>query len=505
VLVHRLGRELEFRLRGSRVTEAGFLSDGRIAVALRGRGSTVLLAIDAFASPPAVTVEPGELATAAEPGFGRALAAALRGTVLSGVRSRIGDRLLRLTFSTRSRFGVGDETELYLELVPRFGNVVLVRREKVVAAAKEFTLAQNGRRAVGAGLAYALPPLPAGGSLVPKLVAQSGVDPDAFLVFAQSDAAMRDALYVYRRDELVLQAHVVPLCGFAGAASTREASLLDVMAEVRTQEVGRDDRERAARRRRAVSKRLGERERKLLDELAALAVKRARVAERDGLRQQGEQILGTLHEVPETQRRQAKERAAELFATYKKLGAALPHVARREHDVRTALDAVEALRWEAERVASEDLDDLEAALGILDGRSRRAKVLRGTLPRKRKRSLLEFQTASGSRIVVGRSPGENAEVTFKIARPDDLWFHAQGVPGAHVILSRNDRRRPSPEDIETAASLAAHYSKAKTSLKVAVDYTQRKYVRKQRDAPPGLVWYTNPRTVVTAPRDSVAP
>jgi predicted ribosome quality control (RQC) complex YloA/Tae2 family protein len=68
-----------------------------------------------------------------------------------------------------------------------------------------------------------------------------------------------------------------------------------------------------------------------------------------------------------------------------------------------------------------------------------------------------------------------------------------------VILARDDRAEPPEADIQTAASLAALYSKAKGSAKVAVDYTLRKHVRKQQNAPPGLVWYTHPKTVLVAP------
>ena len=504
MLVRRLGHELERRLRGARVADAGLLADGRVALALRSRGVSVLLAVDAFASPPLVTVEDGELAIAAEPGFVRAMAGALRGMMLSAVRARRGDRLLRLTFSSRSRFGVDEHVELYLELVPRFGNLVLVKRDRVVAAAKEFSLADNGRRAVQAGLEYALPPLPPASSLVPKTVAQSDGDPEEFLAFAESDAALNDALYVYRRDGMVVQAHVVPLSAFSDADCRREPSLLDVLAEIRSQETGLRERERASRRRHAVAKRLGERERKLRDELAALAAKRARASERDELRAEGDAIFAGLHELPESRRDEAKERATKVFALYKKLGAALPHVARRERDVRTALAAVEEIRWEAERVSQEDVGDLEAAMDQLDGRGSGHPKPPAGPARKRKRGFLEFRTSSGSRIVVGRSPSENADITFRLARPNDLWFHAQAIPGAHVILSRDDRREPPLEDVEAAAALAAYHSKAKASARVPVDYTLRKHVRKQRDAPPGLVWFTNAKTVTTAPRDSVS-
>jgi len=69
-----------------------------------------------------------------------------------------------------------------------------------------------------------------------------------------------------------------------------------------------------------------------------------------------------------------------------------------------------------------------------------------------------------------------------------------------VILSRGDRSRAPAEDLETAASLAAFYSKAKAATAAAVDYTLRKHVRKQRAAPPGLVWYTHAKTIVAQPQ-----
>lgn len=475
------------------------LPDGRIGLGLRKAGADVTLAVDPFASPPLVTIEGGAPAGAEEPGFVRAAEGALRGSTLAGVRARRGDRLLRLTFASRSRFGVGDEVELYLELVPRFGNLVLVKRERVVAAAKEFSPAENARRSVQAGLAYAAPPLPGGDSMLPKLLAASGVEPAAFAAYAASESALRDPLYVYRSDGGLLQAHLYPLTGFDGARCTREPSLLALMAELRAGDVQRGDRERAGRRRRALLARLDERERKLQTELASLDAQRRAVGERDALRNDGEAIFASLHTLPPAEQETEKARAAKLFARYKKLGAALPHVERRERDVRAALAAIEMLRWEVERAGAGELDDAEEAVGQLD--ARRAAAPTAKPARRRKRVPLEFRTAAGSRILVGRSPLENAEVTFKIARPHDLWFHARGTPGAHVVLARDDRAEPPEEDVETAASLAAYYSKAKSSARAAVDYTLRKYVRKQRNAPPGLVWYTNASTATVEPRE----
>lgn len=495
VLFRRAAYELEAQLRGAKVRDAGLLPDGRIGLLLRARAGPALLAIDAFGTPPSIALEDGELGIRAEPGFVRALAGGLRDMTFREARVRRGDRLMRLLFASRSRFGVGEELELYLELVPRFGNAVLVKGGTVVAAAKEFSLAENGSRAVQAGMAYAPPPARPG-SLVPKAALDAGYGEDEFFAIAESDAAMREPLYVYRIAGKPVAAQVVPLRGNDAWEPSREASVLALFRETRAEREGSGERARTARRRGTLLKRLDERERKLRGELQSLDDKRRRAGERETLRDEGERIFATLHEIDDAGRDEAKERAAKLFAAYKKLGATLPHVEVRERQVRAGLEAVEALRWETERAADDLLEDVESAVAQLEPRrNQRAEPSK----RKKKRAPLEFRTPGGSRIVVGRSPAENAGVTFAIARPNDLWFHTQGIPGAHVILARDDRAEPSQDDIETAASFAALYSKARANAKVAVDYTLRKYVRKQQNAPPGLVWYTHPKTILVAP------
>jgi predicted ribosome quality control (RQC) complex YloA/Tae2 family protein len=103
----------------------------------------------------------------------------------------------------------------------------------------------------------------------------------------------------------------------------------------------------------------------------------------------------------------------------------------------------------------------------------------------------------GSRIIIGKNNKQNDEVTFKIARSDDLWFHTKDIPGSHVILQSSGL--PEIEHIELAAGLAAYFSKSRHSSKVPVDYTKRRYVKKPSGANPGFVIYEKQTTLYVSP------
>ncbi|RLE38884.1 DUF814 domain-containing protein [Candidatus Acetothermia bacterium] len=104
----------------------------------------------------------------------------------------------------------------------------------------------------------------------------------------------------------------------------------------------------------------------------------------------------------------------------------------------------------------------------------------------------------GYLVEVGKSALENDSL-LKRARPDDLWFHAKGVPGAHVVVRRQGREEIPREVIEQAARLAAGASKARDEPKVEVSYTAVKHVRKPKGAPPGLVILDREETITVAP------
>ena len=104
----------------------------------------------------------------------------------------------------------------------------------------------------------------------------------------------------------------------------------------------------------------------------------------------------------------------------------------------------------------------------------------------------------GVAVLVGQSRRGNDQVTFREARPHDLWLHARGVPGAHVVIRASGSSVPE-HVLQAAAALAAAASAARHGATVAVDYTQRRYVRRIKGAPPGLVTYRQERTLHVAP------
>ncbi len=110
-----------------------------------------------------------------------------------------------------------------------------------------------------------------------------------------------------------------------------------------------------------------------------------------------------------------------------------------------------------------------------------------------------FTSSGGIPILVGRGARFNDLLTFKVARPKEVWLHARGGGGAHVVLRWDADDPPPARDLEEAAILAALHSSAKHSNLVPVDWTRRKYVRKPRKSPPGAVAVERTKTLFVTP------
>ncbi len=524
-----------------------------------------MLLIDAFGDVPLVTLECGvEIAPA--PGFARAVADALRGMRVESVRAKRGDRLIAVDAATLSRFGVLSRYRLVAELVPRYGNVLLLKDDVIVAAAREFGATANPRRPVVVGERYVPPPLPAATlsleqfaltlqaagdaapavakalrahrPLLPHLIALSPrnsrpsppvrssparrADPcwysaptkrwrSAVRSAAGAEATRRHRGLPRRRDDRASPRRQL-LAQYAQYALQREPSMLEAAAEAPRRPSGSAKVERGADARRGtLLARLGKRRTALASERAALEKSAAGDDEAERLRAAGDLLYAhhalvppgaTSFTPPDSTEAialdpelDAKANAAAIFKRYRKAVGRRTYAQSRLVTLGEEIASADELAWEVERADASALDEL---LDDADRLERRARPSAGR-PQARRRAL-EIALADDARVLIGRSPQNNAELTFHVARPHDLWFHARGVPGAHVVLRIDSARQPTSAELRSAAEFAAFHSKPRTSGIVPVDYTARKFVRKRQGALPGLVWYTNAKTIDVSPR-----
>lgn len=105
----------------------------------------------------------------------------------------------------------------------------------------------------------------------------------------------------------------------------------------------------------------------------------------------------------------------------------------------------------------------------------------------------KFRTPSGFEVLIGRNNQQNDRLTFRLANDYDLWFHAQEIPGAHVLLRLEPGAVAEDRDLQFTADLAAYYSRSRQSDRVPVVYTQPKHVYKPKGAKPGIAIYKQER------------
>ena len=111
---------------------------------------------------------------------------------------------------------------------------------------------------------------------------------------------------------------------------------------------------------------------------------------------------------------------------------------------------------------------------------------------------MRFESTDGYPIYVGRNNRQNEELTFRLARKDDIWLHAQKVHGSHVIISCGGTTPPD-DTITQAAQLAAYYAESTGGQNIPVDVTPVKQVKKTPGAKPGMVIYHTYKTVIVNP------
>lgn len=403
-------------------------------------------------------------------GFFLSLKKHLTGGRVDGIRLVNGDRVAEIQFSTRGAVYI-----LIVELIGSSANLLLTDQQyAILAVFRPVPPGDKVRRPFLTGLQYD-PPEPRPGSFVAK----SGVVPLSPPEEYTGPAPVNRAVELW----------------YERTISEREtASLRRELASV-----VRKAAEKAARRRDAVAKDV------------------AGAEQGDAFRLMGELVLANKHLLAKGQllaeltgydgitvsvvldpSRSPAENADRYFQRYKKAKAGLAVMRERFAGARDEAAFLTSVQEDLH--AAGDRDGLLAIRSLL---ARRGYVRegQGKVSETRTVPAPPFRTVvhEGWEILVGKSAAGNDYITMKLARPDDLWLHAEGMPGSHVVV-RNPGKRDIPEGVlKKAASLAACYSKGRNSAKVPVAYTRAAYVKKPKGASPGSVVLTERKTMMAVP------
>ena len=203
--------------------------------------------------------------------------------------------------------------------------------------------------------------------------------------------------------------------------------------------------------------------------------------------------------------------AKRFFKKYSKLKNALEVVSEQKKETLKELNYIESVVYELENCSSLDEvteifeeiseNDIFKEKTAKSSNTKKSKIKKSKLTKNKSVSFNPIKyTIDGYTVLVGRNNKENDYLTLKYANKSDLWFHTKDFHGSHIIL-KVDTTMDYPDDdlLAKVAKIAATHSKAKNSSNVPVDYCEVKFVKKPSGSKPGMVIYSNNKTLNVTP------
>ncbi|MCS6844891.1 MAG: NFACT family protein [Caldilineales bacterium] len=179
------------------------------------------------------------------------------------------------------------------------------------------------------------------------------------------------------------------------------------------------------------------------------------------------------------------ENAAAYFKRYRKAQRAAALAGPRLEQLEADLAYLDQLAADLAMAGNRsEIDAVRAALAAAGLDEKSARSSRRAKPTPPAEGPRRFTTAEGYEVLVGRNSRQNDHITFEVAQPDDLWLHARGWPGAHVVI-RSGGRPVSEASLHQAAALAAYYSAGRSEAWVDVMVARRRFVRRAPGGAPG--------------------
>ena len=458
----------------------------------------------------------------------------LQGALIESIEQVENDRIVEMTVSNKNEIGDHIQATLIIEIMGKHSNILLVDKSshKILEVIKHVGFSQNSYRTLLPGSTYIAPPSTE--SLNPFTIK----DEKLFEILQTQETIAKHLQSLFQglgRDtanelENILVSDKlstfrnffnqetkpcltetsfspVPFENQVGEPFTSLSDLLDTYYKDKAE---RDRvKQQASELIRRVENELQKNRHKLKkQEKELLATDNA-----EEFRQKGELLTTFLHQVPNDQDQvildnyytnqpitialdkalTPNQNAQRYFKRYQKLKEAVKYLTDLIEETKATILYLESVETVLNQAGLEEIAEIREEL-IQTGFIRRRQ--REKIQKRKKPE--QYLASDGKTIIyVGRNNLQNEELTFKMARKEELWFHAKDIPGSHVVISGN--LDPSDEVKTDAAELAAYFSQGRLSNLVQVDMIEVKKLNKPTGGKPGFVTYTGQKTLRVTP------
>ncbi|MFA9492374.1 NFACT family protein [Streptococcus sp. E17BB] len=534
--LHHLTKELQEDLLGGRIQKVNQPFERELVLGIRNHRTNYKLLLSAHPVFGRIQLTRADFDNPKVPNtFTMLMRKYLQGAVIEAIDQLDNDRILEISVSNKTEIGDQLKVTLVIEIMGKHSNILLVDKSqgKIIESIKHVGFSQNSYRTILPGSHYLRPPETGKGNpftigdekLFDLLQTQEltgknlqtlfqGLGRDTAEKLSEELMTSSQKLKTFRQffaqpsqPSLTAKGFAALPWGDSPKPYDNLSELLDVffmdkaerdrVAQQASDLVQKVDNELAKNR-----KKLGKQE----DEL--LATENA-----EDFRQKGELLTTFLHQVPNDKDSVVldnyytgepmtialdkaltpNQNAQRYFKKYQKLKEAVKHLTGLIAETKATIAYLETVELALSQASREDISD------IRDELVQTGFIRRRSQDKLHKRKKPESYLASDGQtiIMVGRNNLQNEELTFKLAKKNELWFHAKDIPGSHVVI--RDNLDPSDEVKTDAAELAAYYSKARLSNLVQVDMIEVRKLHKPTAAKPGFVTYTGQKTLRVTP------
>ncbi|WP_373074229.1 Rqc2 family fibronectin-binding protein [Streptococcus infantis] len=533
--LHHMVEELRAELLNGRIQKINQPFDQELVLQIRSNRQSHRLLLSAHPVFGRIQLTETTFENPAQPStFIMVLRKYLQGAVIESIEQIENDRIVEITVSNKNEIGDDIQATLIIEIMGKHSNILLVDKSsnKVLEVIKHIGFSQNSYRTLLPGATYIAPPSTE--ALNPftikdeklfeilqtqKLTAKNlqslfqGLGRDTAI---ELENLLTDDRLSKFRDFFKQETNpcltdksfsCVPFSTKIEGHFSSLSQLLDVFYKDKAE---RDRvKQQASELIRRVENELQKNRQKLKkQEKELLATENA-----EEFRQKGELLTTFLHQVPNDQDQVVldnyytnqpitisldkaltpNQNAQKYFKRYQKLKEAVKYLTELIEETKATILYLESVETVLNQAGLDEIAEIREEL-IQTGfirRRQREKIQKRKKPEK-------YLASDGKTIIlVGRNNLQNEELTFKIARKEELWFHAKDIPGSHVVISGN--LNPSDEVKTDAAELAAYYSKGRLSNLVQVDMIEVKKLNKPTGGKPGFVTYTGQKTLRVTP------